>query len=278
MPPHFRRRRMFPARFSSSSSSSPGLAPPLFPWGMSLHFWFSVEDAASLLIGRGGYRPHLPPSLTSGVFGPAGLKTSLGSPAQWWTLLGSPARLWTSLGTLWPYHRAHHSPHLPRRVPRSPHLSLRVPRSFLGLRWAKDSSRLWGRVKGATEGRTSEINKVLRIVQPGDWVYVKVFKRKWNEPRRVRPLKVVLATPTALKVEGKNAWFHLNHLSQAQWGNARHFKIRCYENSIGGDEVRPPLHHDHQSSKSVYNVCRPMLHMHSHAHWARRRGSRRAKP
>ncbi|KAK3573510.1 hypothetical protein QTP86_026032 [Hemibagrus guttatus] len=110
-------------------------------------------------------------------------------------------------------------------------------------------------VKGATEGRTSDIDKELRTVQPGDWVYVKVFKRKWNEPKSVGPLKVILATPTALKVEGKNAWFHLNHLSQAQWGDARHSKILCYENSTGGDKVCPPLHHDHKSSKYQIHEC-----------------------
>ncbi|KAG7316765.1 hypothetical protein KOW79_020306 [Hemibagrus wyckioides] len=60
---------------------------------------------------------------------------------------------------------------------------------------------IFQQVKGATEGRTSEIDEELRTVKPGDWVYVKVFKRRWNEPRRVGPLKVVLATPTAVKVE-----------------------------------------------------------------------------
>ncbi|KAK3570715.1 hypothetical protein QTP86_025264 [Hemibagrus guttatus] len=38
-------------------------------------------------------------------------------------------------------------------------------------------------VKGATEGRMSEIDEELRTMQPGDWVYVKVFKPKWNKPR-----------------------------------------------------------------------------------------------
>ncbi|KAK3547887.1 hypothetical protein QTP70_000344 [Hemibagrus guttatus] len=81
--------------FFFHSSSSPGLAPPLFPWGTSRHFRFSVEDAASLLIGGGGYRPHLPPSLPSVVYGPAGLRSSLGSTARRWMSLGSAAQWWT---------------------------------------------------------------------------------------------------------------------------------------------------------------------------------------
>ncbi|KAK3518470.1 hypothetical protein QTP70_000905 [Hemibagrus guttatus] len=190
---------------------------------------FAGTRSASLLIGGGDHRPHLPPSLPLGVFGPAGLRSSLGStmlrwtslgsdarrwmslgsvarrwtslgpPARRWTSLGASARLWTSFGTLWPYRHAHRSPHLPRLAPRSPHLPRHVPVT----------------VKGATEGRTSEINEELRTVKPGDWVYVKVFKRRWNKPRRVGPLKVILATPIALKVKRKNAWFHLNHCCRA---------------------------------------------------------------
>ncbi|MGL5802634.1 MAG: hypothetical protein ACRCX7_08620, partial [Cetobacterium sp.] len=57
------------------------LAPPLFPWGTSLHLRFSVEDVTSLLVGGGGYRL---------LFG-GGRRSAL--------LLGGgcrSARLWTS--------------------------------------------------------------------------------------------------------------------------------------------------------------------------------------
>ncbi|KAL7852682.1 hypothetical protein SRHO_G00184670 [Serrasalmus rhombeus] len=55
-------------------------------------------------------------------------------------------------------------------------------------------------VKGATEGRTSTIDdERLKEVLPGDYVYIKTFKRGWSEPRREGPFEVVLATPTAVK-------------------------------------------------------------------------------
>ncbi len=34
----------------------------------------------------------------------------------------------------------------------------------------------------------------------GDQVYLRVFWRKWNEPRREGPYKVVRATPTAVQI------------------------------------------------------------------------------
>ncbi|KAK3535080.1 hypothetical protein QTP70_003022, partial [Hemibagrus guttatus] len=102
-------------------------------------FIFVGTRSASLLIGGGDCRPHLPPSLPVGVFGPAGLRSSListtrqgtllGAAARRWTSFGSAARLWTSFGTLRPYRRARRSPHLPRLAPRSSHSPHRVPRS-----------------------------------------------------------------------------------------------------------------------------------------------------
>lgn len=58
-------------------------------------------------------------------------------------------------------------------------------------------------MKGATEERTSEFPEELQKIQTGKWVYIKVFKRKWNEPKREGPFRVILTSPTALKVEGK---------------------------------------------------------------------------
>ncbi len=75
---------------------------------------------------------------------------------------------------------------------------------------------IFQRVRGATEDREAAIPDQLQRISPGDWVYVKVFKRKWNQPRHEGPFKVILATPTALKVEGKNVWFHLYHCCRAK--------------------------------------------------------------
>ena len=74
---------------------------------------------------------------------------------------------------------------------------------------------IFQQVKGATEGRRSEITEDLQQVQPGDNMYIRVFRRKhWDQPRNEGPFKVILATPTAVKVEGKTVWYHLNHCSR----------------------------------------------------------------
>ena len=51
--------------------------------------------------------------------------------------------------------------------------------------------------------------------RPGDWVYVKVHKRKWDKSRREGLFKITLLTPTALKFRGKDVWFHLTHCTPA---------------------------------------------------------------
>ncbi len=38
----------------------------------------------------------------------------------------------------------------------------------------------------------------------GDLVYIKVYRRKWDEPRREGPYEVTSATPTSIKVQGSN--------------------------------------------------------------------------
>ncbi|KAK3524718.1 hypothetical protein QTP86_001217 [Hemibagrus guttatus] len=55
--------------------------------------------SASFLIGGGDRRPHLPPSLPVGAFGPAGLRSSLISTTRQGTSFGAAARRWTSFGS-----------------------------------------------------------------------------------------------------------------------------------------------------------------------------------
>ena len=58
-------------------------------------------------------------------------------------------------------------------------------------------------------------------MEPGDQVYLRIFRRKWNEPRREGPYKVTSATPTAIQVEGSATWYHLNHCTKAAQPKAR---------------------------------------------------------
>ena len=63
------------------------------------------------------------------------------------------------------------------------------------------------RIPELTEG-------IPRGVQPGDLIYLKVYRRRWNEPRREGPFKVTGATSTAVQVEGSATWYHLNHCTK----------------------------------------------------------------
>lgn len=53
-------------------------------------------------------------------------------------------------------------------------------------------------------------------VQPGDKVFVKVFRRKWYNERRQGPFEVVRCTGTAVQVKGSPTWYHLSHCIKAQ--------------------------------------------------------------
>ncbi|XP_038560725.1 uncharacterized protein LOC119892521 [Micropterus salmoides] len=52
-------------------------------------------------------------------------------------------------------------------------------------------------------------------VQPGDKVFVKVFRRKWYNERREGPFEVVRSTGTAVQVKGSPTWYHLSHCVKA---------------------------------------------------------------
>ncbi|GAA6214586.1 uncharacterized protein LOC121634675 isoform X1 [Lates japonicus] len=57
-----------------------------------------------------------------------------------------------------------------------------------------------------------EEKEILPAVFPGDSVYVKVFRRKWNVPRREETYEVVQATSTAVQVKGSPTRYHLETL------------------------------------------------------------------
>uniref|UniRef100_A0A3Q3E4A2 Murine leukemia virus integrase C-terminal domain-containing protein n=1 Tax=Labrus bergylta TaxID=56723 RepID=A0A3Q3E4A2_9LABR len=52
-------------------------------------------------------------------------------------------------------------------------------------------------------------------VQPGDKVFVKVFRRKWFNERHEGPFEVVRSTGTAVQVKGSPTWYHLSHCVKA---------------------------------------------------------------
>ncbi|MGL5101476.1 MAG: RNase H family protein, partial [Plesiomonas sp.] len=47
-------------------------------------------------------------------------------------------------------------------------------------------------------------------MKPTDWVQVKAFRRKWNEPRWSKPLRVTARTSHCVRLQGKSdVWYHL---------------------------------------------------------------------
>lgn len=81
-----------------------------------------------------------------------------------------------------------------------------------------------------------------RQVVPGDQVYLKVFRRKWHEPRREGPYTVVRATPTAVQVEGSTTWYHLSHCTKVQAETKGSIKLKNNEENdvvVGGSNVQP---------------------------------------
>lgn len=46
-------------------------------------------------------------------------------------------------------------------------------------------------------------------IQPGDWIYLKVFRRSCLQPRAEGPYRVAQVTPTAVRVQGSKTWYHL---------------------------------------------------------------------
>lgn len=81
------------------------------------------------------------------------------------------------------------------------------------------------------------------LIQPGDQVYLRVFRRKWNEPRREGPYTVVRATSTAIQVENSNTWYHLNHCTKVP-------RLRERQQDLGEQQNDDPLI-NHENTQEI---------------------------
>ncbi len=88
-------------------------------------------------------------------------------------------------------------------------------------------------------------------VVPGDQVYLRVFWRKWNEPRREGPYKVVIATPTAVQVEGSTTWYPLNHCARVPKRRTERERNRQAYNSGERDEEKQETQDEVQTEENL---------------------------
>ncbi|XP_052425984.1 uncharacterized protein LOC127968690 isoform X2 [Carassius gibelio] len=98
----------------------------------------------------------------------------------------------------------------------------------------------------------SEESETACPVVPGDQVYLRVFRRKWNEPRREGPYTVVRATPTAVQVEGSTTWYHLNHCTRVPTGKAERKESRQSDNAGESNEEESETHDEVQTDESSF--------------------------
>ncbi len=91
-------------------------------------------------------------------------------------------------------------------------------------------------------------------IVPGDQVYLRVFRRKWNELRREGTYKVVRTNPTTVQVEGSPTLYNLNHCSRVPKVRTETEGNRQANNSGESDKERPVTQDVQNDGSSKTNV------------------------